>query len=103
MQARYKSRVDILIHLLHLSSNKPALYPIFQLSTQPPPKMVGPSVKIIFGAGDFGRHGKVASGQFLEILEKHNIKDLDTAALYVGTLKPPSISAVTSNGLCSKC
>jgi hypothetical protein len=48
--------------------------------------MANPSVKIIFGAGGFGRHGKDGSAQFLEILEKHNIKDLDTAALYVSTL-----------------
>jgi len=40
-------------------------------------------VKIIWGAGGMGLYPLETGQQFLEILEKYNIKDLDTAFAYV--------------------
>lgn len=63
--------------------------------------MTSTPVKIIFGAGGFGRHGKDGTAQFLEMLEKYNIKELDTAALYVSDAEVPETarsSAVAANG-----
>ena len=48
-------------------------------------------IKIIFGAGSFGRQGKDGSRRLLDILEEHNVKDLDTAYLYVrASNRPPA-------------
>jgi hypothetical protein len=49
--------------------------------------MSSSSVKIIFGGGGMGRYTTEVNQQFLDILEKHGVKDIDTAYIYVSTLK----------------
>lgn len=40
-------------------------------------------VKVLFGAASFGSLPTETSQEFLDLLKKHNVKDLDTAYLYV--------------------
>ena len=39
--------------------------------------------KILFGTASFGSLPLEVSQEFLDLLKKHNVKDLDTAHLYV--------------------
>ena len=41
-------------------------------------------VKVLFGTAAFGSLPTEIGQDFLDILKKHNVKDLDTAHLYVG-------------------
>jgi hypothetical protein len=45
--------------------------------------MAATPVKIVWGAGGMGRYPLETGQKFLEILEKYNIKDIDTAFTYV--------------------
>ena len=40
-------------------------------------------VKVLFGTASFGSVPMETSQEFLDILKKHQVKDLDTAHLYV--------------------
>ena len=40
-------------------------------------------VKVLFGTASFGSLPTETSQEFLDLLKKHNVKDLDTAHLYV--------------------
>lgn len=40
-------------------------------------------VKVLFGTASFGSLPTEASQEFLDLLKKHNVKDLDTANRYV--------------------
>ena len=40
-------------------------------------------MKVLFGTNYFGSLPTETSQEFLDILKKHNIKDIDTAPLYV--------------------
>ena len=40
-------------------------------------------VKILFGTASFGKLPTESGQEFLDLLKKHNVKDLDTAHLYV--------------------
>ena len=40
-------------------------------------------VKILFGTAGFGNLPTETSQEFLDLLKKHNVKDLDTAYRYV--------------------
>lgn len=43
-------------------------------------------VKVLFGTAAFGSLPTESSQEFLDLLKKHNVKDLDTAYLYVSCL-----------------
>jgi hypothetical protein len=45
--------------------------------------MASSPVKIIFGGGGIGRYPRQTGRQFLEILEEHDVKEIDTAFVYV--------------------
>jgi hypothetical protein len=47
--------------------------------------MAATPVKIIWGAGGLGRCSLEQGQQYLEILEKYHVKDIDTAFSYVST------------------
>jgi hypothetical protein len=47
--------------------------------------MATPLVKIIWGGGGMGRYPLEQGQQYLEILEKYKVKDIDTAFSYVST------------------
>ena len=40
-------------------------------------------MKVLFGTASFGRLPTERGQEFLDLLKKHNVKDLDTARLYV--------------------
>lgn len=42
-----------------------------------------PHVKVLFGTAAFGSLPMETSQEFLDLLRKHNVKDLDTAHQYV--------------------
>jgi hypothetical protein len=50
--------------------------------------MATPPVKIIWGAGGLGPYPLETGKQYLEILEKYDVKDIDTAFIYVSTQWP---------------
>ncbi len=45
--------------------------------------MAATPVKIVWGAGGLGQYPLETGQKFLEILEKNDIKDIDTAFIYV--------------------
>ena len=52
-------------------------------STKHPDIAIMSRVKIVFGTASFGQIPTETSQEFLDILKKHNVKDLDTAYRYV--------------------
>lgn len=42
-------------------------------------------IKIIFGAAGFGRNSADTNQEYLDLLAEHNVVDLDTASVYVGS------------------
>ncbi len=81
-----------LVHEPFIRSNPPVVEPsITQLRTN---LNMSKNVKVIFGSATLGNIGKYTSGspesenkntgqEVLDILTKHNVKDLDTAYIYV--------------------
>lgn len=54
-------------------------------------------VRVLFGTYSFGRWPSERGQEFLDLLKKHNIKDLDTAYLYVS--KGTSLKTKDSSSL----
>ncbi len=48
--------------------------------------MAATSVTVIFGAGGMGRYTHEIGHRYLEILERNNVRDIDTAYVYASLL-----------------